>query len=160
MIWTRKNFMEKTVWQQRHGSVIFSGQSAGIMIFPANWILTLFRKRKKSLFMMPSNREPLPVSLMEAFGLYLVKKIYLGAEEGQLMGIAQLCLDEASFSKVAAERPGVPDIRKKAFEGDPGTGFWKTECIFCRQAEACLSSQGTDRRSGRRTKAPPGAGSG
>lgn len=52
----------------------------------------------------------------EAFGLYLVKKIYLGAEEGQLMGIAQLCLDEASFSKVAAERPGVPDIRKRAFE--------------------------------------------
>ena len=52
----------------------------------------------------------------EAFGLYLVKKIYLGADEGQLMGIAQLCLDEASFSKVAAERPGVPDIRKKAFE--------------------------------------------
>lgn len=45
-----------------------------------------------------------------------MKKIYLGAEEGQLMGIAQLCLDEASFSKVAAERPGVPDIRKKAFE--------------------------------------------
>ena len=28
----------------------------------------------------------------EAFGLYLVKKIYLGAEEGQLMGISQLCL--------------------------------------------------------------------
>ena len=52
----------------------------------------------------------------EAFGLYLVKKIYLGAEEGQLMGISQLCLDEASFSQVAAERPGVPDIRKRAFE--------------------------------------------
>lgn len=52
----------------------------------------------------------------EAFGLYLVKKIYLGADEGPLMGISQLCLDEASFGKIAAERPGVPDIRKKAFE--------------------------------------------
>ena len=31
---------------------------------------------------------------------------------------------------------------------------------YGRQAEACLSSQGTDRRSGRRTKDPPGAGSG
>ncbi len=109
--------MEKTVWQQRHGSVIFSGRSAGIMIFPANWISILFRKRKRSLFMMPSNREPLPVFLIRRrLVSYLVKKIYLGAEEGQLMGIAQLCLDEASFSKVAAEQPGVPDIRKRAFE--------------------------------------------
>ena len=66
----------------------------------------------------------------EAFGLYLVKKIYLGAEEGQLMGIAQLCLDEASFSKVAAERPGVPDIRKRAFEEILERDFGRLNAFF------------------------------
>ncbi len=52
----------------------------------------------------------------EAFGLYLAKKIYLGADEGPLMGIAQLCVDGASFEKIKNERPGVPEIRDKAFE--------------------------------------------
>lgn len=52
----------------------------------------------------------------EVFGLYLTKKIYLGADERALMGIAQLCVDGASFEKVKKERPGVPEIRNRAFE--------------------------------------------
>lgn len=51
----------------------------------------------------------------EEFGLYLVKKVYLGADEGPLMGIAQLAVDGAAFPKIAGERPGVPGLRKKAF---------------------------------------------
>lgn len=51
----------------------------------------------------------------EEFGLYLAKKIYLGAEERQLMNLAQLCVDSASFEKIKEERPGVPSIRKEAF---------------------------------------------
>lgn len=51
----------------------------------------------------------------EAFGLYLVKKVYMGADEEQLMGIAQLCVDEAAFQKISSERPGIPSMRKKVF---------------------------------------------
>lgn len=52
----------------------------------------------------------------DQFAMYIVKKVYYGAEEAQLMNIAQICVDAASVRKVSAERPGVPRIRKKAFE--------------------------------------------
>jgi len=50
------------------------------------------------------------------FGLYLVKKLYLGAEEGPLMNLAQMCVDQAVADKVTAERKGVASLRRKAFE--------------------------------------------
>ncbi|MCD8011793.1 MAG: nitric oxide reductase activation protein [Lachnospiraceae bacterium] len=50
-----------------------------------------------------------------AFALYLVKKVYLGADERPLAELAQLCVDAAVWRPVAAERPGVPELRKKAF---------------------------------------------
>ena len=49
------------------------------------------------------------------FGLYMVKKVYLGAEEQALVQIGQLCLDSAVFPKISRERIGVPDIRRQAF---------------------------------------------
>lgn len=49
-------------------------------------------------------------------GLYLVKKIYYGAEEKPLTELAQLCVDAAVYQKLAAERPGIPEVREKAFE--------------------------------------------
>ncbi|MCD7717715.1 MAG: nitric oxide reductase activation protein [Lachnospiraceae bacterium] len=49
------------------------------------------------------------------FALYLVKKVYCGADEGSLTELAQLCVDAASWKLVAAERPGVPELRKRAF---------------------------------------------
>lgn len=49
-------------------------------------------------------------------GLYLVKKIYYGAEEKTLTELAQLCVDAAVYQKIAAERPGIPEVREKAFE--------------------------------------------
>ncbi len=52
----------------------------------------------------------------EELGLYLVKKIYLKAEEGPLTCIAQLCMEEAVGRRIRAERPGVEAIRRKAFE--------------------------------------------
>ena len=48
-------------------------------------------------------------------GLYLVKKIYYGAEEKVLTELAQLCVDAAVYRKIAVERPGVPELRQKAF---------------------------------------------
>ena len=50
------------------------------------------------------------------FGMYLVKKLYLGAEESSLMTLAQMCVDQAVVDKITAERKGVSSLRRKAFE--------------------------------------------
>lgn len=47
---------------------------------------------------------------------YIMKKLYYGAEEALLMSIAQLCVDMASFKKIVESRPGVEQVRRKAFE--------------------------------------------
>lgn len=51
----------------------------------------------------------------DAFSLYLVKKIFLGGEEGPLLQLAQLCVDSAVWKRISRERIGVPDIRRQAF---------------------------------------------
>ena len=48
--------------------------------------------------------------------MYIVKKLYYGAEEPQLMSIAQLCVDAAAYPKISGERPGVEGVRRKAFD--------------------------------------------
>ncbi|MCD8021671.1 MAG: hypothetical protein LUF30_01335, partial [Lachnospiraceae bacterium] len=50
-----------------------------------------------------------------AFGLYLVKKIYCGADEQPLTELAQLCVDAASFPLAVLERPGIAELRERAF---------------------------------------------
>lgn len=50
-----------------------------------------------------------------ALASYMVKKVYYGAEERPLTELAQLCVDAASYRKIAAERPGIPELRRKAF---------------------------------------------
>lgn len=49
-------------------------------------------------------------------GLYLVKKVYLQAEEGPLTILAQLCIEEATGDKICRERPGVREMQRQAFE--------------------------------------------
>lgn len=49
------------------------------------------------------------------FGMYLVKKLYLGADEYSLMTVAQMCADQAVADKITEERKGVATLRKKAF---------------------------------------------
>ncbi len=51
-----------------------------------------------------------------AFGLYLVKKLYYGAQEQPLTNLAQLAVDCAVYRKISRERRGVLEIRRKAFE--------------------------------------------
>ena len=105
----KEELMEKTVWQQKHGSVIFWTVSAGIMIFLRTDIDS-FQKAKEISLMMPSNRSLCPFLLMEAFGcLYSVKRSILARTKASLAGIAQLCLDEA-FQLSGTARS--PDIRK------------------------------------------------
>lgn len=61
-------------------------------------------------------------------GLYLVKKVYYGADEKTLTELAQLCADAAIYKKVAKERPGVPELREKAFEDLLEHSFTQMTC--------------------------------
>lgn len=51
----------------------------------------------------------------DELGLYLVKKLYLGADEAALTNLAQMCVDQAVAEKVTRERKGVASLRRKAF---------------------------------------------
>ena len=48
----------------------------------------------------------------EAYSLYLVKKVYSGAAEGELMMLAQLVTEEAVSKRLESERPGVKGFRR------------------------------------------------
>ena len=48
--------------------------------------------------------------------MYLIKKVYYGADEQQLLELAQLCVDAASYPLAVKERPGISELRRRAFE--------------------------------------------
>lgn len=52
----------------------------------------------------------------DELGMYLVKKLYLGAEESSLASLAQMCVDQAVVERVISERKGVASLRRRAFE--------------------------------------------
>ncbi|MEE0956012.1 MAG: nitric oxide reductase activation protein [Eubacterium sp.] len=49
-------------------------------------------------------------------GSYMVKKVFCGADQGQLMSLAQLAVESAVGRKLEAERPGIRSIRRMACE--------------------------------------------
>lgn len=51
----------------------------------------------------------------EQLSLYLVKKVFLSADEGQLMNIARMCIEAAVSSRITKDRPGTQALRKRAF---------------------------------------------
>lgn len=51
----------------------------------------------------------------EELGMYLVKKLYFGAGEQELLTLSQLCVDCAVVKKITGERSGVGEVRRKAF---------------------------------------------
>lgn len=53
---------------------------------------------------------------MEEYSMYLIKKLYYGAEESGLMKVSSLCVDMACADKISAERKGVQNIRKRAYQ--------------------------------------------
>lgn len=50
----------------------------------------------------------------DQIGLYLVKKVYMGAQEAALVTVSQMCIEEAICKKVTRERSGVASVRKQA----------------------------------------------
>ena len=92
----------------------------------------------------------------DAFALYLLKKVYLGADESQLVTLGQICVEAACHDKIAKERPGVPDIRKKAFEAIMDYDFEKMLDTYNRKSQTCLYERSTDREcSGGQPRDPP-----
>ena len=53
---------------------------------------------------------------MDEYSMYLIKKLYYGADETGLMRISSLCIDMACAEKISLERQGVKNIRKRAYE--------------------------------------------
>lgn len=52
----------------------------------------------------------------DLLGLYLVKKVFLQADEDELTAVAQLCIEEAIGEKICEERPGIRNMQREAFE--------------------------------------------
>ena len=49
-------------------------------------------------------------------GMYLVKKIFMGADEASLTFVSQLCIEEAIGDKICRQRPGIWEMQRKACE--------------------------------------------
>ena len=49
-------------------------------------------------------------------GMYLVKKIFLGADEASLTFVSQMCIEEAIGKRICQLRPGIWEMQKKACE--------------------------------------------
>lgn len=52
----------------------------------------------------------------DMMGMYLVKKVFLQADELALTQLAQLCIEEAVGEKICRERPGIRSVQRKACE--------------------------------------------
>lgn len=49
-------------------------------------------------------------------GMYLVKKIFMGADEAALTFVSQLCIEEAIGDRICRQRPGIWEMQRKACE--------------------------------------------
>ena len=49
-------------------------------------------------------------------GMYLVKKIFMGADEAALTFVSQLCIEEAIGERICEQRPGLWEMQRKACE--------------------------------------------
>ena len=61
----------------------------------------------------------------DTFAMYMVKKMYYGGEMQQLTAIGRMCVETAVYPKVVPERPGVREIRQKAFDYEMDHHFHK-----------------------------------
>ena len=76
-----------------------------------------------------------------AFGLYLVKKLYYGADEQLLTNLAQMAVDSAVYRKVSRERPGVLEIRKKAFSDILEYDFTRLAAMYIGQIKIAVMQE-------------------
>ena len=77
----------------------------------------------------------------DAFGLYLVKKLYLGADEQPLTNLAQMAVDSAVYRKISGERPGVLEIRRKAFSDTLDHDFSRLASMYIGQIKISVMQE-------------------
>lgn len=77
----------------------------------------------------------------EELGMYLVKKLYFGASEQDLLQLSQLCVDCAVVDKIGAERLGVEEVRKKAFADLLELDFTRMASSFLGQIKISLMKE-------------------
>lgn len=77
-------------------------------LFMRSKYIALYDGVKQGAFAKYFNRNEL--------SLYLVKKVYLHAQEAALLSIAQICIEAAVSERIIKEREGVSYIRKRACE--------------------------------------------
>lgn len=53
---------------------------------------------------------------MDDYSMYLIKKLYYGADETGLLRISSMCIDMACAEKISKERQGVREVRRRAYE--------------------------------------------
>lgn len=53
---------------------------------------------------------------MDDYSVYLIKKLYYGADETGLLRISSMCIDMACAEKISKERQGVREVRRRAYE--------------------------------------------
>lgn len=73
--------------------------------------------------------------------MYIVKKLYFGADESALMRISQLCVNEAAYPPVSKERSGVAAVRKKAYEAMLEHDFHKMNHSFMGRVKLAMLRQ-------------------
>lgn len=76
-----------------------------------------------------------------AFGLYLVKKLYYGADEKPLTSLAQMAVDSAVYRKAAQERPGILEIRRKAFKDTMEHDFTRLAASYIWQVKLSVMQE-------------------
>lgn len=77
----------------------------------------------------------------DAFGLYLIKKLYMGADEQPLTNLAQMAVDSAVYRKISEERPGVLEIRKKAFSDTLDYDFSRLASMYIGQIKISMMQE-------------------
>ena len=80
----------------------------GVALFLRSEAIALYDGIKQGAFARFYDRDMM--------GMYLVKKVFLQADEQCLTQLAQLCIEEAVGEKVCRERPGIRSIQRKACE--------------------------------------------
>ena len=77
----------------------------------------------------------------EELGMYLVKKLYFGAQEQELLQLSQLCVDCAVIRRISGERSGVEELRKKAFLDLLDQDFHRMASSFLGQVKISLMKE-------------------
>lgn len=112
--------------------------------FKISKYISLYDAVKQGAFSKYFNRDEL--------SMYIVKKVFMSADEDFIVYISQMCVDAAVRNKICCERPGVENIKIKAYEDILDKKFDKMSSSFLGQVKIQLLKNAlgySDKGSGR-----------